>query len=369
MAAAMTETPTDRSAPGTFKITFLTADKSLQSALKQELFCWQDTRPGVSLELRKVPGVAGQPEQAVLCAKKTSLLSQDVHDALAELAGGKLPAGSHLELVKDTTDSSGQFKPTFAAPLATLPDFLREFCMTIHNELYESAQSWAELLRWRLGLTSGQPQALYFKSIEFSVDEQSWYPLAQFITLQIRFSIPEPSSGITAEILSSAAELRKQNESEPISRAMFREAWNLQQGNLRSALMIGYAAVETGCKEFIGKLVPDAKWLAMEAPTPPLPSILKNYLPTLPVRLTVGGQVVIPDRIRKAVREAMEARNTLAHSGTLTLSRDELENILRCFSDLLWLLDLYAGHSWAWQHLSAQTATELSPTPSIGSVA
>lgn len=346
-------------------MTFLTADKSLQSALKQEVLYWQDIRPGISLELRKVPGSAGQPEQAVWCAKKARVLSQDVYDALAELADGKLPTGSHLEILKDARGPSSQLKRISAVPPEVLPDSLQEFCKTIHKELYESALSWAELLRWRLGLTGGQPQALYFQSLEFCMDGQSWHPLAQFITLKIKFGIPESSSGITAEILTSTAELRKQNQSEPISRAMFREAWNLQRGSLRSALMIGYAAVETGCKEFIGKVVPHAKWLAMEAPTPPLPSILKNYLPMLPARLKVDGQVVIPDRIRKAVREAMEARNTLAHSGTLTLSQDQLEIILRCFNDLLWLLDLYAGHDWVWQHLSHETAAEISRLASV----
>ncbi len=368
-APKLSETPTGGSisrAPVSFKMTFLVADKSVPIPPRQEE--WQDTRPDVTLELLRVPGASGQPDHAALCAKKAGQLSHDVHDALAELASGKLPVGSNLELVKNQVDASGQFKPGFAAPLAALPDFLQKFCHTIHDELYETGQSWAQLLRWRLGLTSGQPQALYFKNLEFCMDGQSWHPLAQFIRLKIKIGIPESSSGITGEVLKSAAELRQQNESEPISRAMFREAWNLQQGNLRSALMIGYAAVETGCKEFIGKLVPNAKWLAMEAPTPPLPSILKNYLPTLPVRLTAGGKVVIPDRLRKAVREAMEARNTLAHSGVLDLTADQLENILHCFNDVLWLLDLYGGQRWAWQHLSVQTATEISAaaSPSAG---
>jgi hypothetical protein len=361
----ISETPTGGSVsrvPVSFKMTFLVADKSLP--IPPEPKEWEDTRPDVTLELRRVPGVGGQPECAALCVKKTCQPSQEVHDSLAELASGKLPVGSNLEFVKNQVDANGQFKPGFAVPLAALPDFLQKFCHTIYDELYETGQSWAQLLRWRLGLTSGQPQALYFKNLEFCMDGQSWHPLAQFISLKIRFGIPESSSGITGEVLESAAELRQKNESEPISRVMFREAWNLQQGNLRSALMIGYAAVETGCKEFIGKLVPNAKWLAMEAPTPPLPSILKNYLPTLPVRLTVGGRVFIPDRLRKAVREAMEARNTLAHSGVLDLTADQLENILRCFNDLLWLLDLYGGQRWAWQHLSVQTATEVSAVAS-----
>jgi hypothetical protein len=115
----ISETPTGGSvsrAPVSFNLTFLVADKSLPIPPEPEE--WQDTRPDVSLELRRVPGGGGQPECGALCAKKTSQLSQEVHDSLAELASGKLPVGSNLELVKDQVDANGQFKPGFAAPLA-----------------------------------------------------------------------------------------------------------------------------------------------------------------------------------------------------------------------------------------------------------
>jgi len=55
----------------------------------------------------------------------------------------------------------------------------------------------------------------------------------------------------------------------------------------------------------------------------------------------------------------MEARNVAAHKGTLTLSQDDLEVILRGFNDLLWLFDFYAGHGWAMEFISVETQRDL----------
>jgi hypothetical protein len=158
----------------------------------------------------------------------------------------------------------------------------------------------------------------------------------------------------------AVAKLWEGGESEPVGRAMLREAWYVKDSNPRSALMIGYAEVEVGCKEFIGRVVPQAKWLAMEAPTPPLPTILKHYLPSLPTQAKTNTKVSIPKSIRSAVDTGMKARNDLGHAGKLILSRDDIATILRQFNDLLWLLDFYSGQEWALEHVSVETRRSLS---------
>src|SRR5918992_486833 len=57
-------------------------------------------------------------------------------------------------------------------------------------------------------------------------------------------------------------------------------------------------------KNFVAELVPDAEWLVEEAPTPPLVSMLKNYLPKLPAKSTIeGGVLPPPSKLRKSIDE------------------------------------------------------------------
>jgi hypothetical protein len=74
--------------------------------------------------------------------------------------------------------------------------------------------------------------------------------------------------------------------------------------------------------------------------------MLTSYIKTLPSKCKIRGRVIIPDRLRQSVGTAMKARNQLAHTGRLGLNDDTLETLLRDINDILWLLDLYAGHRW-----------------------
>ena len=73
-------------------------------------------------------------------------------------------------------------------------------------------------------------------------------------------------------------------DQEPVAHQLLREAWELRSSNPRSALAIGIAAAEIGVKDLIASLVPNAQWLVMEMPSPPVVKILREYLPMLPVR-------------------------------------------------------------------------------------
>jgi hypothetical protein len=113
---------------------------------------------------------------------------------------------------------------------------------------------------------------------------------------------------------------------------------------------------------------PHAAWLVENLPTPPLDKVLIQYVPNLPVKLTINGSnPFVPKQIIARIREAMESRNKTAHTKGKRLSPDSLEGILRAIRDLLWLFDYHCGHAWALNNirpeiLDALTKTRVSPT-------
>jgi hypothetical protein len=121
------------------------------------------------------------------------------------------------------------------------------------------------------------------------------------------------------------------------------------------------SAVEVGFKHLIADLVPDAAWLAIEVPSPPLDKILKDYLPKLPVRSKLWEHnPVIPAKMIRVITEGMKARNKLAHSGRFLPDEDELQSLLFTINDLLLLFDVYSGETWAIHHVAIRSRIELS---------
>jgi hypothetical protein len=98
-------------------------------------------------------------------------------------------------------------------------------------------------------------------------------------------------------------------------------------------------------KETIVTLVPQTEWLALEAPSPPVVKMLKNYLPTLPAKN--GKPLVPPTILMKAAGRAVELRNDIIHTGESAPGKEELVNLLIALRELLWLCDYYRGYEWA----------------------
>jgi hypothetical protein len=141
---------------------------------------------------------------------------------------------------------------------------------------------------------------------------------------------------------------------------LFREAWNQYHENPRSALVIGMAAAELSVKHCISTLVPDAEWLATNLPTPPLVRMLIEYLPKLPARHKLDGQVKPPPPdVLEVLRNGVNIRNQLSHAGTVNPSVEKVEEILQAVHDLLWLIDFYSGSEWALAFLRPETRNHL----------
>jgi hypothetical protein len=131
----------------------------------------------------------------------------------------------------------------------------------------------------------------------------------------------------------------------------FREAWNLKSQSPRSALILGLSALEVGAKACVALLVPNSEWLCFEAPTPPVLSVLEEYLPTLPTKARLNGKVYVPLAALGVIKKAVAQRNRVAHRGSKVDAGKSLYTTLETIRGVLYLLDYYCGQSWAAPHL------------------
>jgi hypothetical protein len=207
------------------------------------------------------------------------------------------------------------------------------------------------VMRWRRGITGHLNFIVSTQGMQCSDNGQDWKYVPGSIRLMIL--IKKGRSKITEEILSSVRELFHDGKNEPLGHELFLEAWEQRNEVPRSSLMIGLTAAEVGFKMFVADLVPHAEWLALHAPTPPLVQMLTEYLPKLPVRQYIKNFTnFVPKNIIDTLKKGVKLRNETAHAGG-DVTRDTLEEILKAVRDLLYLLDLYAGQSWALQNRSA----------------
>lgn len=147
---------------------------------------------------------------------------------------------------------------------------------------------------------------------------------------------------------------------EPLGHELYREAWQQKTENPRSALVIGLAAAEVGFKQCVSTLTPTSQWLMENVPSPPLVSMVKNYLPLLPTKLKIYGKVLPPpSKLTKAIQKGVETRNKTIHVGNPAPAPEELESLLLAIRDLLYILDYYCGAEWALDNVRPEIRSEL----------
>jgi len=157
-------------------------------------------------------------------------------------------------------------------------------------------------------------------------------------------------------VINSVADLWQEAAEEPLAHELFCEAADQEQKNPRSCLVLTVAAAEIGFKQLVGSLVPDAKWLADNVPSPPLVTMLSNYLPTLPLKVRINGsRPKVPAKLISTIKTAVQLRNQVAHGNSPKIPSKKLHEILMAIHDCLYLFDYYNGHSWAWNRISIET--------------
>jgi hypothetical protein len=235
---------------------------------------------------------------------------------------------------------------------------VNEIRKAIIDRLDEYMQQTVNVLRWRRGKTGCFNAVHTTRDLEWSDDDLTWRQVPKPPIIGITVVQGIPWSRLTDEVQESVTNLLKAGVGEPLAHELFHEAWSLQIDNPRSSLIIGIAAAEVGIKSLIGFLVPEAEWLAFNSPSPPIEKILRNYLPLLPTKQSFNHAApFIPKNVLKLLREAVEYRNQTTHAGKTKdpISADTLKHTLIAVRDLLYILDVYAGHEWALNKLSIPT--------------
>lgn len=251
---------------------------------------------------------------------------------------------------KEVVTSDGEIAKGYSPTSDFLPRELQELCISTGKELEKHAVRFVQLLRWLenadgpVKVRDGTDQrfSLYWKTTQEHYHGVPW-PKQGPITVML-----DDFGGLTwsEEDQQTFAQLwGSGSEQEPLGHQLLREARGIVEHNRRSALLICYSALEVGIKQHISKCAPDAGWLTMYAPTPPLFKMLRDYLPEIH-----GGKqafekwaAIKPEL--KLITQFVEDRNRLAHRGeSITGS---LDDYLRITGDLLFAFDVFEGHTWA----------------------
>jgi hypothetical protein len=253
-------------------------------------------------------------------------------------------------------------KPPFT-PSPKPPEAVSQAYMQALGPMTDFVRRVAKLIRWRNGVQGKHDPVVLSLGTKWSVDNQTWDILPGDVTLEI---IPGYAyTPLNEEHATFVRQMIRNSQEQPFAHELLLEALDLQYGNPRGSLLIGIAAAELGVKDFIAKLIPDAEWLAFHVPSPPILSILRDYLPKLPTKTRFGtsGTVppFIPQDILETLKKGVNLRNETAHAGR-TIEGETLREVLRAVHDLLYILDVYSGHAWAQEHVSPEVTARMKNT-------
>ncbi|SAL57529.1 hypothetical protein AWB69_06246 [Caballeronia udeis] len=239
-----------------------------------------------------------------------------------------------------------------------IPSHFSDFLKRVDRELSTAIAAVTNAYRWRSAI-EGPPRALASRGFGFlwSSDRSFWHPTAPSLNVRMESFSPR---GISQREREDIERLVDDRTAEPLGHELFREAWAQRNTNPRSSIIVGIVSLEVAVKNLIANLAPDAAWLAVNVPSPPLLRLLTDFLPTLKGRMA-SGQIIIPppEDICTAVKNGVSIRNTVAHVGGTPPKIETLEPILLAIKDLLWLFDFYSGEAWAYDFIRSETRNAL----------
>jgi hypothetical protein len=237
----------------------------------------------------------------------------------------------------------------------SMSESIRNSVDKIYIQLRELSQSTVAIFNWTHGLDSRPDPCPSEKSRAlYSQDGKQWFGYSEarrivLLTGEATHSIYARNARIEEVITRVEAGIEV-----PIGRQLFYEAWSQIGINSRSALVIGIAAAEVALVRLINTLMPGK---ISSARTPPFTQMLREYLPSLPVKAKRidGGAIMPPSGIIQQIEDAIVFRNAVVHAGALPPERENLAGMLRAISDFLWMCDVYLGEVWAVKHISFET--------------
>ncbi|WP_028209050.1 hypothetical protein [Paraburkholderia nodosa] len=234
-----------------------------------------------------------------------------------------------------------------------LPRNFEDFIKRASKLLSRAVHRVAHLVRWRTD-AYGPHSPLASREMYWSRDGELWNFAPRGVSIHLEHIKTDRSFGQAEK--ADIDQLIESDWAAPLHHEMFREAWQQRLANPRSSMVIGVASLEIGVKHCIGRLVPDARWLAEKAPSPPIVAIIKEMFPSLPAKCALPkGATLLPAFVEDKLRSAVKIRNDLAHAGKFTVTTDSIEEILVCIKDMLWLIDFLCGYEWAYNHIREET--------------
>jgi hypothetical protein len=240
-----------------------------------------------------------------------------------------------------------------------VPTGIQPLINEVTSELSDSIFQIISNIRWKWGLASLHNFVRLGDSLNWSYDGIEWKVVPNQIKLNLTADFPIKKL-TSSEDLKSLQELITSNIIAPLGHELFSEAWAQRMVNRRSSLVIGIAAAESGFKEFVGKLLPQANWLIQNIQSPPLVKMLVEFLPELPVKLKIKDKILPPpEKILDTLKKGIAIRNKFVHGNYSPIEQDTLEEVLRAIRDLLYLLDIYSGFAWAEGKISSETTKGL----------
>jgi hypothetical protein len=149
---------------------------------------------------------------------------------------------------------------------------------------------------------------------------------------------------------------------EPLARQILLEAITLQSDNPRAALILAVTAAEVGIKQFAADASASAAegWLVTNMPSPSLAKLVRHYLEFFTDKKTKDGRAV-PRQLSKSLTDAVELRNEIVHRGVSPPREGGLAAVFVAVNDLLYLLDWFSGHEWAFDYLQDDTRAAYVP--------
>lgn len=322
--------------------------------------------PAISVSFRRPSEeekALGHKADLVICAAETDRQPNErVAAGFRALAQGKVPGGAVQGAEEEWDwylDDSGAIRPDRTPRTGLLPQPMQSFLNDSWRQLGEAIRRTVQVLRWRWARAGRNSVfAVRVGKSVWSFDGREWYPLPTDIHVEVL----EGQSGLrlTQPVLEELEDLLEAGVVEPLPHQLHREAWELRTSNSRSSLVIGVAALEVGLKQLISAVIPQAQWLTENVPSPPVVSMLRDYLPSLPVKLQIAGKVpTLGKPVLDTLTKIISARNKVTHVGASPLGGDSLDDALLLIRDLLWLFDYYGGHEWALTHIRASFRRDL----------
>lgn len=239
-----------------------------------------------------------------------------------------------------------------------MPPLVSSYTERQHARVLDYARRTAELFRWIIAEHEIDGR-IYSPALSVPMWSLNGSPYSAIVPrMQLTIATLPPPTVPSQAALEILRKLGQIGRAAPVSDDIIREAFALRSSDPRAAVVLAVAAAEAAFRRLVADLVPNAEYLVQELQTPPLVTLLKHYLPKLPVR-SAPRLVHIPKKTLTALEHAVNLRNAIVHKGATEPGEDATRAALRVASNLVRLFDYYSGETWALEFVDEELRTEL----------